>query len=132
MTKPLIPILSLFLLCGCAHRLAPEGVYRGDTVLFDADETLTTGWDLLEAFVKWEHDFRPMLAAAPEVKEAADNIRLHAKEWFKTGFALRDAYAATPSDGTRNALTVSLSVIKTALLESSAYLAKYGPQKPTP
>lgn len=125
----LLVAASLPFIPSCAHKLAPTGVYAGDKVLFEADQTLTTGYDLLDAFVKWEKDFRPMLQGTPEIKQAADKIRRNAPDWFRTGFKLRDAYAANPGESNRTAVATSISVIRAALAESAFYLAKYGPQK---
>ena len=95
--------------------------------LFQADQTIVTGAELLTVFVTWERDNRTALAAFPELRKHADYIRASAKTWFKTAVALRAAYKADPTDASRTALPPSLSVIHQALTESTAYLAKYGP-----
>lgn len=127
-------ILALILLgagfaqLGCRH-LAPEGVYHGDSVLYHAELSTRTSYDLLHVFVQWELDNRAALAKWPEITKAADHIRLNAKQWFATANNLHDAYAADPSQDNRDKLQTALAVLQTALLEANGYMLQAATRK---
>lgn len=108
---------------GCRD-LEKGGVYSEDKVLYNAELSVVTAYELLHAFVTWEKDNRQALAAQPEIRKAADNIRAHSKEWFDSAHRLRDAYAANPTDENRNNLTAALGIIRAALTEASGYMVK--------
>lgn len=123
--------LILLLATGCAHlaKGTPEkpSPYAGDQVLFDADQAITTGYDLLHVFVTWEFKNRAQLASIPEIRKAADRVRAHAAEWIDSASALRDAYAASPTPENRSALADGLRVLRQAIAETTTYLTRYGP-----
>jgi hypothetical protein len=124
--RKLISLLAVaVMLTGCST-LAPDGPYAGDKVLYNADLSIATSYDVLHTFVKWEYDNRATLAAKPEVKAAADKIRKGAPQWFSTALALRDAYEQSPSDGTRDALQQAVLVLRAAMFEATKYLAANG------
>jgi len=118
-----IAVLAL-LIFGC-RPLAPEGVYKGDTVLYGADKTITESYDILHAFVSWEFQNRQALAGTPEIRKTADAIRSNASKWIDSAIALREAYAANPTDANRTALTHSLAVLREALVQAQRYLAAH-------
>lgn len=113
---------------GCRH-LDANGVYKGDTALYQSELATTTSYDLLDAFVKWEAANRAALAKWPEIKKSADTIRADAKQWFSTANALHDAYAANPTDENRAALQKAINVIRAALVEANGYMLKTATQK---
>lgn len=124
-------LLSVFcslilLLPGCAV-LDKSGPYGGDTLLFNADQTITAGYSTLRTFVKWEKDNRDALAAWPEVRKSADHVRLNAQRWIDSAIALRERYAANKTQANRNALTDGLRVIRTAMTEATKYLNQHEP-----
>lgn len=121
-------VAMLGLLTGCGT-LNPAGVYNDDKVLYNADMTIATSYEGIHAFVLWEYNNRAALAAKPEIKAAADKMRIGAPLWFASAFALRDAYAATPNTGTQAALGTALSVLRAALTEATRYLATEGAMK---
>lgn len=129
-----ISVLSLFLAItaftpGCAQ-LDPAGVYHGDKILYTADASTVTSYQILDTFTKWDRDNEALLKAVPGIHAAADNIRANAPGWFKTAYALRDAYKADPSEPNKDALESALSVINQAVKEALLYLSKYGPGSP--
>ena len=111
----------LLLTTGCGT-LAPAGAYAGDKVLYNTDVTIATSYDALHVFVKWEYENREALSGTPEIKSYADTIRKNAPRYFASALALRDAYAANPSSGTKSALQASLNVIRQATAEATRYL----------
>jgi hypothetical protein len=130
-TGPSLPGSVLFLalaavlpaaLVSCGT-LDPAGVYAGDKVLYDADQTIAISYDTLHVFVQWEFDNRQTLASHPEIKQAADNVRLNAPHWFASAIACRDAYKATPTTQNQAALTTALDVLHQAIVEASKYMA---------
>jgi len=116
-----VMLAAALALAGCGT-LEPGGVYRGDKVLYDADVVIATSYDVIHTFVAWEYANREALASRPEVRRAADRMRAGAREWIGTALALRDAYAAQPADGTRDALQSALDVLRAALVEATRYL----------
>ncbi len=118
----LFALLAVTLLAGCGT-LAPNGPYGGDRALYDADLTITTSYDAFHNFVTWEYQNRQALAQWPEIKLAADHVRRNGRQWITSATALRDAYAANPSSGTRDALNTSVSVIRAALMEATRYMS---------
>lgn len=121
----MVLLVPLFGLSACATRLAPGGVYNGDTFLYNADKTITSSYDVLHTFVKWEHDNRASLAKWPEIKRTADTVRVNADKWISSATALREAYAAEPSATNKEKLTTSLRVLRAALAESTRYLQEH-------
>lgn len=116
-THPLIYILIALLLAGCGT-LDPTGVYQGNKGLYAADLTIATPYDTLDKFLQWELQYRPLLVSKPEIKKVADNIRMNAPMWFTNAVALRDAYAANPTDANKSAFDTALSVINKALIQA--------------
>jgi hypothetical protein len=83
---------SLFF-AGCNTTLDPAGVYKGDKVLYEADNTIVTSHDLLQDFVNWEANNRTVLQkVSPEIQKFADTIVAQGPMWFSSAAALRDAY----------------------------------------
>lgn len=120
--------LVLFALCslllsGCTT-LAPEGVYHGDKVLYNAELATTTSYDLLKTFLDWERANQAPLAEWPKIHESAEYIRAHWEQWFTTAYALHDAYAADPTSANAAALQRSLNVLRTAMAQAAGYMAQ--------
>lgn len=118
-------VLGLFVVIfapGCST-LAPEGPYAGDEILYSADQTIVTSYDLLHTFVKWEYENRAALASKPEIKRAADHVRANAQQWIASAIALREAYAISPSVENRRSLQGALGVLRAALTETVRYMA---------
>jgi len=105
---------------GCAS-LDPAGPYKGDAALYQADGAITSSYELVHAFVKWEQERRPALASTPEITYYADYCREHSKEWVRTALALRDAYATAPN-GDPAALNQALAVLREAAAQAAKYL----------
>src|SRR5574337_446923 len=137
-TRVKITLPFLLLLCvpllftGCKTTLDPAGVYKGDTALYEMDNTIVTGHDVLQSFVTWEAQFRPALAAFPEVKQFADKVVSEGPQWFASAAALRDAYKANPTDANKSAALLATDVIKTAISQASAYLTAHKTASPPP
>lgn len=112
------------MLNGCATKLAPEGVYKGDAVAYQADNAIVTAYDTLHAFVKWEYDNRAALAKTPEIKNAADVVRNNAQRWILSAQALNDAYQANPTSENKTALEKALATLRTAIAQAVTYLPK--------
>ena len=128
LANPLLALMLFLPMLGCRN-LDPSGPYAGDKLLYTADDTITTGKDLLDLFLGWEKRSRTTLAGVPEVRRTADHIRANGKQWFATAIRLRETYNSAKTDANASALREALKVIQVALMESSAYLTKYGPAK---
>jgi len=137
-TGPTRSILSAFavsltlLVAGCGT-LDKTGVYRGDALLHQAELAITTSYDLIHTYVRWEKENRAALAHWPQMRKSADAMRAGAPQWFKTAHALRDAYQLDPSEPNRAALAQILNVLRAALAEAAGYMgtASAMPRPPT-
>jgi len=121
-------LLMVALVGGCTGgcgTLAPEGVYQGDKFLYDADLVISTGYEMMHRFVKWEYDNRAALASTPEIKKAADNVRVGAPAWIASAIRLRDAYKANPNEQAKTDLLKALDLIRQGNREALGYLSKY-------
>lgn len=119
-------MVALFLAPGCGS-LSPDGPYAGDEILYTADQTIVTSYDLLHTFVTWEYENRAALASQPEIKRAADHVRANAPQWIASASALREAYAANPTPETRRSLQGAIGVLRAALTEAVRYMAAGAP-----
>jgi hypothetical protein len=117
-----IVLMSIALLSsGCGStRLAKEGVYKGDDVLFRAEQATVQGAKVLHSFVKWERTHRAILPV--EVSRAADHVRDNAERWVDSAIALRDAYVGNPNEENRNRLQQALTLLEAALAEATRYM----------
>lgn len=106
---------------GCAHNLAPDGVYQGDKFLYESENTINTFHDTAREFLIWEMNARAVLPV--EVSRAADFIRKNEEGWLNTAHAAHDAYQKTPGDpNTKDKLQLSLNLLQAALREAAAYM----------
>lgn len=119
-----LPLVLCALLVGGCTTLAPEGVYHGDRVLYNAELATTTSYDLLKTFLDWERANQAPLAEWPKIHESAEYIRAHWEQWFATAYALHDAYAADPTSANAAALQRSLNVLRTAMAQAAGYMAQ--------
>lgn len=125
------PPLGLWLLCGFlsfgllgCRSLAPDGAYQGDQVLYQAETTIVTSYQLVDTFLKWERANEKLLAQWPEIHRAAAKLRTEYPQWYRTANALRDAYAANPDPATRDKLQTTLALLRTALTEAAGYMTQ--------
>jgi len=115
--------LSFLLLSspGCGT-LDKSGVYRGDQLLYQSELTTVTSYGLLKTYLEWERDNEAALARWPAIHQSAKHIEANWQQWFKTAYALHDAYKLDPSQENAAALNTALKVIRAALTESTKYM----------
>jgi hypothetical protein len=114
---------SALLLTGCAS-LENPGPYSGDKVLYHADLTITTSYDVVSTFLKWEKANRAAIASIPEISQYADKLRADYPTYHASALALRDSYAANPTEPNRTALKTALSFLTTALNQAAVYMSQ--------
>lgn len=112
---------SIVLLPGCVRPLAPDGIYAGDTLLFQSEVATTDGYDVMKEYITWELENRAGLKKYPEIGKIADNIRLNAEQWVNTAIAAHDEYVLVKSPENTSKLKKAVSVIRTALNQAAAY-----------
>lgn len=115
-------IACIIALAGCANHLDSTGPYHGDQALYAAHQTITASYTVLDAFLKFELANREALKGTPEVTKLADDIRLHARDWWATAEALTDAYAANPTPANAVNLNKAIAIIQAALDQATKYL----------
>ena len=108
------PVLLVIALgaAGCGT-ITKDGPYNGDQILFRADQSITTTYEALHAFVLWEYQNREGLSKWPEIRRAADHVREHAEDWIESATVAREQYAVYRSNETRKALADSVDALKT-------------------
>lgn len=119
----------LFLAQGCAE-MAPDGVYKGDALLYRADSIIPMSYTLLHTYVQWEYTNREMLKGTPQIKASADYVRLNAKNWITSAMVMREAYALVKSDENANKLQASLAILSSALNEATKYMTAHAVTNP--
>jgi hypothetical protein len=121
---------------GCKTSLAPGGVYKGDTFLFNADLTIGDSGKALDEFVTWEMQNRSRLTnKLHAVTVAADAIRINAPMWFTNAVTARNTYsnavALARGAGTittaSNALGASVTQLQTQTLSTRALVNSVNP-----
>jgi hypothetical protein len=116
-----IAMLGIGLAAGCAKTtLAPNGVYQGDTFLYQAENTINIAHDSFKTFLQWETTYRSVLPV--EVSHAADYVRLNEQKWISSANALHDAYKNTPTAENKDKFQLALNIIDTALHEAAGYM----------
>ena len=108
---------------GC-RTLEVPGEYNGDKVLFQAETTIVTSYELVDSFTKWEFENRELLKPWPEINGYANYLRQNYPGWHATANALRDAYKLNRDDATKSELQRTLALLREALLQASAHMAK--------
>ncbi len=122
-------ILGMFALgvavmfCGCRN-LAAGGVYDGDKLLFEAETTIVTSYDLVNTFTQWEYENRARLTKWPGIYAGAQKMRADYPQWYQSANALRDAYASTRDVETGKKLATTLALLRAALNEAAGYMAQ--------
>jgi hypothetical protein len=115
---------------GCKSRaLDPAGVYQSDQTLYNADKVISESYDVMHSFVKFEYQNREALQGTPEVTKAADHVRNNAQQWIRSAIALRDVYATTPTAENGDKLNTAIRILREAINQASAYMAKGVPKK---
>ena len=124
MKKLIVLLLALPLLMssGC-NSLDKAGVYAGDQVLYNADLTISTSYDVIHTFVQWEKDNRAVLATTPAIKQFADNVRLNYPNYHRAAMAARNAYVQSASVPNQTALQLALDVLREAVRQANQWLA---------
>jgi hypothetical protein len=118
-------LFAALLLPGCTTKtLEPGGPFMGDKFLYDAEKTINGAYAAMDAFLRWEHENRSLLAPAirPKVKSAADKIRINGQNWINTAHHYRDIYVALPSAENRMNFAAKLKIIQDALTEAAKWM----------
>lgn len=120
-----------FAMFGCGTiTLDPEGVYKGDVVLYRADSSITTAKKAVSEFLAFEKANRSFLEEKlPVVVEAAKTIRIEAKEWFRKAVDAREMYAAAQTQTNAEGLNDALDVLTNVLDQIAIYLAQHNQSK---
>ena len=118
---------SLTACTGCKTSLAPEGVYAGDTLLYNAESTVVTSYAVFDTFTKWEHDNRATLdaanhEAARQIKAAADFVRSNAKTLIASTTAAIELYKQLPSEENRKSLVNALTALQAEVVKAASYI----------
>lgn len=122
--KKLLSFLSIVLvlgLTGCGT-LASDGAYHGDKVLYVADQTDVTAYNVVHEFVSFEYKNRAALSGNPEIKAAADELRTNAPQWFARYDQARSLYVIANTPANLAAFNAALDQLKVAVSKASSFL----------
>lgn len=119
----LMLVLTALLCAPACRTLDPTGVYAGDQFLYESELAIVTSYDVVKTFLTWEKANRATLGKWPEIRKAADRLRLDYKRWHDSALALHDVYAAQPTAENRNNLSTAVALLRTALAESQKYMS---------
>lgn len=122
--KKLIFCLSLFIaigLSGCGT-LDKSGAYNGDKILYVADQTDVTAYNVIHQFVLFEYENRALLASHPEIKSAADEIRKNAPDWFAKYDQARSLYVTVNTPDNLARFQVAIQVLKDGVAKATDFL----------
>ena len=104
--------IAAITMTGCGT-LAPNGVYAQKKTLYYTDQTFETTHDILDAFLKWEHQHGDALFdLAPQVKHTADQIRKDAPAWITAYKTARSAYKLSPTKDNASMMEQALSELE--------------------
>lgn len=118
-----LAILLVGIPTGCTKTtLSPNGVYHGDTFLYQSEKVIVGAHQSFQTFLQWELEYRAILPV--EVSRAADVIRLNERKWIDTANALHDAYVASPTPENKDKFQLALNIIGAGLDEAAKYLSK--------
>lgn len=125
--KNLIVLLlaAPLLLLGC-RSMDPNGVYKGDQVLYNADMAISTSFDVVHTFVKWEYDNKAVLTQMPQLHEYANSLRVQYPTWHKAAMAARNAYASSATKENATALQMAIDVLREAMRQANQWFANAG------
>jgi hypothetical protein len=120
-TMLLCAIMVAGLASGCNKTtLAPNGVYQGDTFLYQAENTINTAHENFLKLYQWEKQFRQVLPV--EVSRGVDYCRLNERKWLDSANALHDAYKNTPTAENKDKFQLTLNILSTALQQAAGYM----------
>jgi hypothetical protein len=114
--------LPMLLLTGCKS-LDPAGPYGGDQVLYSADLTISTSYDVVHTFVSWEYRNRTALASTPQIHEYADLMRSNYPTYHRAAMSARMVYANSKTKPNQTALALTLDVLREAVRQANQWLA---------
>lgn len=124
--------LALLLLCGLAVTMSmglagcgtldKSGPYAGDKILYVADQTEVTAYNVVHEFVLFEYNNRAALAGHPEIKAAADDIRANAPQWFARYDQARTLYVTVNTPENLARFNAALDQIKAAVTKATSFL----------
>jgi hypothetical protein len=104
---------------GCATKLAPNGVYKQDYILYNVDDAYVRTRTMLDIIFQWEANMPNDLF--PELRAAMNNIRAAAIKADKEFHQMRKEYIIVPNDKNKTALDNAIKRY-TALLASATKL----------
>jgi len=112
-------LLWIMALAGCAALQSDA-----DPVVVRAQQARSFAFLTFDTFLKFEYDNRAMLAGAPEIHAAAENIRENGPRWIDEVTNLITVYKANRTPESRANLATGLAVLNTALIMAERYLAE--------
>lgn len=117
----LLLLFALVALPGCGT-LAPSGPYAGNKVVYQADLTLATAYDIVDGFLVWELAHRGKPECPASVTAAADQVRLKAPAAFAAALNARDVYAQASNSANQSALMTALTTLQGFVAIANQYI----------
>jgi hypothetical protein len=109
----------LLLATGCASTEPGQ-----DPLVVHAERTTAIALDVMDAFLRIEHEHRALLdQAVPEIHRFAERLRRDGPQYLATARAATRAYKHSRSPENQFTLQTALAVLQTALTEAQRYIA---------
>lgn len=102
--------------------LDKSGPYAGDQVLYSADQSVATAYDVIDLFLSYDLANKATVSASAHA--FAEKLRAQAPGWFKSYTNVRQAYVASPTPDNRLQLTNALAVLTAAVAEARTHIAE--------
>lgn len=106
---------------GCKTTLQSGGPYGDDTLLYRAELTSVSSYQLVDSFLKWENDNRELLSAYPEIKKSADFLRENFPKAKMALDAAIEVYRKFPTNENGKTLTGLITTIQEQIKLVSTY-----------
>lgn len=117
----LLVLVLASVITGCGS-LDPTGPYKGNKVLYSADLTIATAYDVIDGFLIWENANRGTAACPRSVTAAADDLRGKAPAAFAEALAARDAYANASTSANASKLQTTLMALQQLVSVANKFL----------
>ena len=108
--------------CVSSKRLAPDGIYKKDSVLFNVDDSYARTRLMLDVIFQWEANMLPN--TFPKLRVAMNKVRLASIKADQEFHQMRTAYINAPTVQNQQSLSIALTRYLAVLTKSTELYVK--------